>query len=162
MHLTVHELMSYTFEERARWERWFRENGDAMLAMPIAGTAENTIGQLVMHIFGPELRYVERMRNEPLTEYRALPGGTVEAVFGFGLKTRRAMRTFVDGLGEDGWDREVELVWPGVHTRATVRKIVCHVYIHEIRHWAQIAGLVRERGFEPPGGHDILFSGALA
>ncbi|MGC2197205.1 MAG: DinB family protein [Terriglobales bacterium] len=41
--------------------------------------------------------------------------------------------------------------------RATPRKIVTHVLMHEIRHWAQIATLLRLSGFavEP---QDYLFS----
>src|ERR1039457_1020169 len=77
MHLTVRELMSYTAEERGRWERWFRENGDEMLATPIAGPLETTIGQLVMHIFGPEVSSARRLRKEPLTGYRSLPSASV-------------------------------------------------------------------------------------
>ena len=64
MYLTVKELLQFTDEERARWDRWFQSNGDELLGMPIAGDRENTIGRLIMHIFGPELRYVERLRNE--------------------------------------------------------------------------------------------------
>ncbi len=161
MHLTIAELMAYTAEERERWEAWFRSHGDEVLSMPIAGTLETTIGQLVMHVFGPELRYVQRLRNEPQVDYRALPHGCVEAVFGFGLKTRQAMREFIAGLAPEDWDRTMEYPVRDFRITATVRKTICHVYIHEIRHWAQIARLVRERGFEPPGNHDLLMSAAL-
>jgi uncharacterized damage-inducible protein DinB len=161
MHLTVAELMAYTAEERARWEDWFRANGDEVFSMPIAGTMETSIGQLVMHVFGPELRYVQRLRNEDQTDYRALPHGSVEAVFGFGLQSRSAMRDFIDGLAAADWDRVMEYPVRNFWVRASIRKTICHVYIHEIRHWAQIARLVRERGFEPPGNHDLLMSSAL-
>jgi uncharacterized damage-inducible protein DinB len=153
--------MSYTAEERGRWERWFRENGDEMLATPIAGPLETTIGQLAMHIFGPELSFAQRLRNEPLTGYRSLPSASVDAVFGFGLKTRQAMREFVDALAPADWDRVVEYPFHTYQFRVTIRKTICHLYIHEIRHWAQIARLVHERGFDPPGEHDLLFSAAL-
>ena len=46
--------------------------------------------------------------------------------------------------------------------RASVRKIVFHVLLHEIRHWAQIAKMLRERGFVPSGNHDLLASSALS
>ena len=43
----------------------------------------------------------------------------------------------------------------------TPRKLLFHILIHEIRHWAQIALAVRLAGFEPPGDHDLFFSTAL-
>jgi uncharacterized damage-inducible protein DinB len=55
----------------------------------------------------------------------------------------------------------VEYSLRGRAVRASIRKTLFHVYIHEIRHWAQVARLVRERGFPPPGDHDLLFSSAL-
>jgi uncharacterized damage-inducible protein DinB len=44
--------------------------------------------------------------------------------------------------------------------KATPRKIVVHVLLHEIRHWAQIATLLRLTGVTD-GFHDILFSPAM-
>jgi uncharacterized damage-inducible protein DinB len=33
--------------------------------------------------------------------------------------------------------------------------------LHEVRHWAQIAAVVRMAGFAPPGNHDLFYSKAL-
>ena len=41
------------------------------------------------------------------------------------------------------------------------RKLLFHIVIHEIRHWAQIALAVRLAGLEPPGDHDLFNSRAL-
>jgi uncharacterized damage-inducible protein DinB len=43
----------------------------------------------------------------------------------------------------------------------TPRKLLFHILLHELRHWAQIALAVRLAGFEPPGDHDLFFSKAL-
>jgi uncharacterized damage-inducible protein DinB len=161
MHLTVEELIHYTDEERARWEKWFGENGEDLLKMPLTGDRENSVGALVMHIFGPELRYIQRLKDEPLTEYRARPCSTVDQVFGFGLESRRALRDYVLGLKPEDWARSVRLQIAGHERTATVRKIILHALLHEVRHWAQIARIMRERGFAPPGGHDLLMSEAL-
>ena len=81
MHLSLEELLRYTDEERSRWELWFRENGPDLLRMPIAGR-QPTVGAMILHIFGPELRYVQRIEGDALTEYRGLPSKTIEEVFG--------------------------------------------------------------------------------
>jgi uncharacterized damage-inducible protein DinB len=160
MQLGLNELVRYTDEERSRWEMWFRENGPDLLRMPIAGR-DATVGALILHIFGPELRYVQRIAGDPVTEYRGLPSKTVEEVFGFGIETRRALRQFFARAKPEDWDRQIDLHLAQGPQQATVRKLIGHVLIHEIRHWAQIARIMRERGFEPPGGHDLLMSSAL-
>jgi len=161
MHLSVEELIHYTDEERARWEKWFRENGENLLKTPIAGDRETTVGALLLHIFGPELRYIQRLQDEPLSEYRGRPSTTVDQVFGFGLESRRELRNFVIGLKPEGWTRSVAVEAGGATRTATVRKIVLHTLMHEVRQWAQVAQIMRERGFVPPGGHDLLESEAL-
>jgi uncharacterized damage-inducible protein DinB len=161
MHLSVEELLHYTDEERERWERWFAENGEDLLKMPITGERENTVGALIMHIFGPERRYVQRLLNEPLTEYRDRPSTHINEVFGFGLEARKLMRDFVRTAKPEDWTRVVELNIAGHTRRASVRKIVLHALMHEVRHWAQVARIMRDRGFAPPGGHDLLTSSAL-
>jgi uncharacterized damage-inducible protein DinB len=162
MYLSVHELLHYTDEERSRWERWFRQNGEDLLKMPLAGDRESTVGALILHIFGPELRYVQRLRNESLDEYRARPCSHIDELFGFGLETRKAMRQFAQSARPEDWDRMLDFGIAGRHYSASTRKIVLHVLIHELRHWAQVARIMRERGFVPPGDHDLLMSSALA
>ncbi len=41
------------------------------------------------------------------------------------------------------------------------RKLLFHMALHEVRHWAQIAAAVRAAGFAPPGDHDLFYSKAL-
>jgi uncharacterized damage-inducible protein DinB len=161
MQLSVEELLHYTEEERQRWEHWFRENGEEMLKMPLAGESETTVGALILHIFGPELRYVQRLRNETLSEYRGRPCEHVDEIFGFGLRTRKSMRDFVRTAKPEEWARVLEFNIAGRAYRATVRKIVLHALLHEVRHWAQMARIMRDRGFAPPGDHDLLTSSAL-
>ena len=70
------------------------------------------------------------------------------------------MEQFIRSLEEHEFDevRSIEVrdrQWP-----VTPRKLLFHILVHEIRHWAQIALAVRLAGFAPPGDHD-LFSHAL-
>lgn len=161
MHLSVEELLHYTDEERQRWEKWFSENGEDLLRMPVSGDRDNTIGALILHMFGPELRYVQRLRGEPLTEYRGRPCHHIEEVFGYGLETRKQMRSFVLQARPEDWVQVHELDIAGRRYSASTRKIILHTLLHEVRHWAQVARVMRERGFAPPGEHDLLTSSAL-
>ena len=161
MQLSVEELLRYTDEERAKWERWFRDNGEELLKTPISGERDHTIGELILHMFGPELRYVQRLKNEPLTEYRGRPCAHIDELFGFGFESRKAMRDFVKQAKPQDWYRTIDFNVAGRQFRASFRKVIVHALMHEIRHWAQVARLMRERGFAPPGDHDLLMSSAL-
>jgi uncharacterized damage-inducible protein DinB len=87
-------------------------------------------------------------------------------MFAFGHETREGLRQFVDEAKPEDWGRMHQFTLrPNAHQqyqiRATTRKIIVHVLMHEIRHWAQIARVVREHGMAPPGDHDLLLSDAL-
>jgi uncharacterized damage-inducible protein DinB len=161
MHLTVEELLQYTDEERARWEQWFRDNTEDLLKVPIQSDRENTIGALVLHIFGSELRFAQRLNGELPAEYRHRPCHHIDESFGFGIESRKALRRFVRHATPEDWERVLEFEIAGHVYKASARKIVFHVLLHEIRHWAQIAKLLRERGFVPGTNRDFLTSSAL-
>ena len=156
MYLTIKELLDFTSEERDRWDRWFQSNGDAMLAMPVIG-AHSTVGRLIVHTFGLELHIVESLRGDRFSNDTTLPAATVDAVFGYGLKARRTLRDFIAALSADDWNRTVEFA--AAHT--TIRKLVLHALIHEVRHWAQVSRIMTERGFAPPDDADFLLSRSL-
>ncbi|PYV21615.1 MAG: hypothetical protein DMG27_20285 [Acidobacteria bacterium] len=61
------------------------------------------------------------------------------------------------GSGCPAIDPLLELKFPNAVGTATPRKIVIHILLHEIRHWAQIATLLRVSGLTGEF-HDFLFS----
>jgi len=161
MHLSVQELLHYTDEERQRWEQWFHENGAELLKMPVGGRHDMSVGALLLHVFGSEARCVQRLRHEPLHEYRERPCERIEEVFGFGLEKRGMMRDFVQSATDQDWKRIVELQVDGRGYRVSARKLVLYTLLHELRHWAHLERVMRDRGFEPPGEHGLLDSSAL-
>ena len=159
MQLTVDELIGYTDEERAKWERWFAARGDEPLRLRPAGDLHADLGALLLHIFGPEHHYVQFLSGDyDFADLTRVPTGDASALFEFGRRGRAALRAWVASARAEDWERRVE---PREEFPVTARKIVAHVLLHEIRHWAQIAALVRQRGLAPPGDHDLLFSHAL-
>lgn len=155
------ELIHYTDEQRARWEQWFRDNGEDLLKMPLKGDRDACLGGLLLNIFGTERRYLQRLSDEPLSGYRGRPCGTIDQVFGFGLESRRTLRDYVRVRRPEDWSRTVQFEIGGKARHATVRKVILHTLLHEVRVWAEIARLMRERGFDPPAEDDLLDSTAL-
>src|SRR5262249_36559723 len=99
----------------------------------------------------------ERLSGRPLTDPASIPNDNVEALFEFGQRSRSEFRGFLETFPESEWDvlREYKILQFTV--TATPKKIVTHVLMHEIRHWAQIATLLRLHGFVSEF-HDFLGS----
>ncbi len=165
MHLTIKELLDYTDEERAKWRAWFAARGNEPLKIALAGDTHQSVGALILHCFWAECFYACWMRGEVLTnesavvqQHKDLPADDGAAIFDFGATTRHMMRSFADGASEAEWARVREAEALGLHLEGPARKLIAHILIHEIRHWAQIAFAVRQHGLAPPGDHDLIFS----
>jgi uncharacterized damage-inducible protein DinB len=138
------DLIAYTDWQRAKWHVLLRQHADALQTTvgPNGDGRFANIGDLVKHVFSAEKRYVDRLSNRPLTDPASIPND-VEARFAFGRQSRQALREFIDSLPATEWDIAQEHTLLGRKLRLTPRKIVVHVVLHEIRHWAQIATLLR-------------------
>lgn len=159
--LDFEELHRYTLEERDKWRLFFELHPDAMDAPIQSGGRFPTVGKLIDHIFLVEQRHLQRLRGEALAEQTGLTGNNAPPLFNYGASVRRELEQFVGDLDDDvaGELRTFNVrnqEWP-----MSPRKLLFHILLHEIRHWAQIALAVRQAGLEPPGDHDLFFSRAL-
>jgi uncharacterized damage-inducible protein DinB len=155
-------LMNYTDWERQKWRKFLQQHREALKTSvgPHADTRFQTVGDLVKHIFSAETRYVERLSEKPLTDTASIPDDDLDALFGFGQQSRKALAEFIGSFPVEGWDVQRDFQFFGNFLRATPKKMIIHVLLHEIRHWAQIATLFRFNGFKGDF-HDFLFSPVL-
>ncbi|OFW11659.1 MAG: hypothetical protein A3H96_03065 [Acidobacteria bacterium RIFCSPLOWO2_02_FULL_67_36] len=161
MNLAYDELLRYTSAERDKWRRWLTTNPSAMEAPVQPDGRLPTVGRLIDHIFLVERRHLQRLTGDRLSDSTGLTANNVPPLFDYGASVRRELEQYVGELDDDVADQvrtfEVrEQQWP-----MTPRKLLFHILVHEIRHWAQIALAVRLAGFEPPGDHDLFYSKAL-
>lgn len=159
--LTVDELLRFTGGEREKWRGWFVEHAGAIDAPVQPAGRLPTVGKLVDHIFLAERRTLQRLSGEPAADKTGLSGTNAPPLFDFGASVRRELEQYVANLGEDEADELrtfaiADRQWP-----LTPRKLLFHILLHEIRHWAQVTLAVRLAGFEPPGDHDLIHSKAL-
>jgi uncharacterized damage-inducible protein DinB len=161
---TLDDLLAYSEWERDEWHQWFRNNGPAALAVDLG--PHNTgriqdVGELVRHIFSAEKRYVERCLQSPLTDTSTIAADDVEALFAFGVETRRALRELLASFPDSEWDASREMSF-GTHSRlVTCRKMILQAVTHELRHWAHVAAFLRQAGYKP-GFHDLIASPLFA
>ena len=159
--LRLDELLRYTAGERDKWRIWLSARPQAMEAAVQPGGALPTVGKLIDHIFLVERRHLQRLMGEELSRSTGLTGSNVPPLFDYGASVRRELEQFVGDLDADVADELRTFVVRERQCSMTSRKLLFHILIHEIRHWAQIALAVRLAGHEPPGDHDLFFSNAL-
>jgi uncharacterized damage-inducible protein DinB len=99
--------------------------------------------------------------SEVVKQNKDLPADEAEKIFAFGLFARQQMRAFTDAATPDDWEGVHEVKAGNLVIRGSARKLIAHILIHEIRHWAQIASIVRQNDLAPPGEHDLVFSPAF-
>ena len=155
------ELIRYTSAEREKWRGWFARHAAAIDAPVQPGGRLPTVGKLIDHIFLVEQRHLQRLTEVPLSESTGLSGSNAPPLFDYGASVRRELEQFAADLDPDLADEQRPLEVRGQRYMTSPRKLLFHILVHEIRHWAQIALAVRLAGFEPPGEHDFFYSTAL-
>jgi uncharacterized damage-inducible protein DinB len=115
---------------------------------------------LVRHIFSAEKRYVKRLSGRSLTDTASIPNDNIEELFQFGRQSRNEFAELVETFPAQEWDTPKDFKILNFSVRTTPRKIVVHVLMHEIRHWAQIGTMLRLNGLKGDF-HDFLFSPAM-
>ena len=160
MQLRLEDLLDYTDWQRESWHAFFRQHGVPALGIGVGPNGDGrfrTVGELVRHVFSAEKRFIERLAGRPLTDTSSIPVDDVDGLFVFGRQSRSDLRAFVASLPATQWDVSQEMTILDRTINVSPRKIVVHVALHEIRHWGQIATLVRLNGLAA-GFQDFLFS----
>jgi uncharacterized damage-inducible protein DinB len=161
LHLSIDELLRYSSEERDKWRRWLAARPAALDAAVQASGRFPTVGKLIDHIFLVERRHLQRLAGQPVTETTGLTGNNVAPLFDYGASVRREMEQFLRELDEEEADAVRTIEVRDRQWTMSPRKLLFHILLHELRHWAQIALAVRLGGFDPPGEHDLFHSSAL-
>ena len=160
--LSYNELLRYSNEERDKWRQWFSGHPEAMESpVQSADGRLPTVGKLIDHIFLVERRHLQRLRQERLSDSTGLSAQNAPPLFDYGASVRRELESFVETLDEDEADETRTFDVQNQQWPMTPRKLLFHILLHEVRHWAQIALAVRNAGFEPPGQHDLFYSRAM-
>lgn len=158
MNLEFSELAAYTQGEREKWRSWFDAHPSAFEAPVQPGGRFPVVWDLLDHLFLVEARHTLRILREAVVDQTGVARGDSDALWRFADSSRARLLKTVQDLTETAV-REF-----GVRDqtfRMTPRKLVFHILIHEVRHFAQIAVAVRNAGFPPPGEHDFFYARAV-
>jgi uncharacterized damage-inducible protein DinB len=161
LQLSYDELLRYTSDEREKWRSWLQVHPEAMDAPLQPGGRFPTVGKLIDHVFLVERRHLQRLTGDPVSESTGLTGNNAPPLFDYGASVRRELEQFAREVDEDEADEPRTFVVRDLTVTMSTRKLMFHILLHEIRHWAQIALAVRLAGLDPPGEHDLYYSRAL-
>jgi uncharacterized damage-inducible protein DinB len=159
--LSFGELLDYASEETNHWRDWFRKNPSALeLQCDIAGA--KTVRDVVLHIVAVQMRYAERLLNQPITEYSELESNSAEDLFTLAHKSAEDLRSFAVAANDADWDGSLTFPTRSAGTlTASRRKIFVHALLHGLRHWAQLAAYLRQHNHKQDWQHDFIFSSVI-
>jgi uncharacterized damage-inducible protein DinB len=162
--VTATELIQWNDETAQRWKALISANPQALDFDCDVYGVENVRG-LLRHMFAVETRYAQRLSGEPVTPYEQIPDGFDDPIGELFALHDSAIATYRKLLADKSvdWDEKLEFTTVSMGKRSATRKrILFHSLLHGIRHYAQLATLVRQHEVKPEWPMDFLFSGATA
>jgi uncharacterized damage-inducible protein DinB len=152
------DLLAYCEEESQNWRRWLAANPNA-LTTPLNNVAlASDALELVLHIVAVDLRYSERLLDQPVTPYEQLPKDAAQ-LFVIHDRAFANLRKFLTSAQPDDWNIKLDFPTRTMGTlTGTRRKIFAHTLLHSVRHWAQLATMLRQAGYKQDWQHDFLFT----
>jgi uncharacterized damage-inducible protein DinB len=162
INISLDELVGWTAEERAKWLPWLKANPAAMEVQVQPGGRFPTVGALIDHIFLVEVRHTLRLQGKELPTTSGIDTGDIDALFAYAERGREGVRQYLPTLSAPDLNKPREVVVASGTYPLSPRKLLFHMALHEVRHWAQIAAAVRMAGFAPPGDHDLFYSKSIA
>lgn len=159
--ITLEELLGWNGEERTKWLTWLKKNPAALDVAVQPGGRFPTVASLIDHIFLVEVRHTLRLQGKELPAATGIAAGDLDALFTYAARGREAVHRFLPSLNPMDLNKPRDVVVATGTYPLSPRKLLFHMALHEVRHWAQIAAAVRVAGFTPPGDHDLFYSKSL-
>ena len=156
--LTAEQLIVWVDHTAIHWCDLFRERPDA-LALPSDIMECGNVGGLMQHIVAAQLRYAERLSGLPISDYKDIPFDSADALFATHRRSLEMMRALL--ASPIDWEERITFA---TRSRgdfsASRRGVLFHALLHAIRHYAQLATLLRHHGIKSTFGGDYLFEEA--
>lgn len=161
MTIRFEALLAYSDYERQKWREWIAADPKRMAIVLQPGNRFPTAAELLDHIFFVERRHLCRLQGSALPEETGVPLGDWKRLFEYADLVRADFRRYVSDLTDVTADGVMTFTPVGLGpVTMSRRRLVTHVFLHEVRHFAQLALAARTAGLDPPGNHDLfLFEG---
>jgi len=123
-------------------------------------SSDETIAGTLQHIVYLELRFANLIAGGSKVPLEDIPLDSIDAIHATHGRAFAIVRQFLADPTFD-WSRELIFEIPGLDpVNASCETFLVHMTMHSIRHYAQLATLVRQGGFELNWRMDYLFTEA--
>ncbi len=154
--LTGEELLAWLEATADGWKALVEEHQE-VLRMPCDVRESQTAGDLLEHIAAVELWYATRLRGDAELVFPKAEERSIGAIHGLHVEALAVLRELL-GRPQTFWDERMELPTRSAGVVLVARRaVLVHLAMHAIRHYAQLATLVRQNGVKPGWAMDYLF-----
>jgi uncharacterized damage-inducible protein DinB len=158
--ITGAELQKWVEHTSDDWKKLLTAHPEA-LDFPCDIRETQTVAQLLQHIVAVELRYTERLHELPQTDYAAIPFDSVAAIYATHDRAMDMLRPLLDNDGA-WWEEVLEFKTRSAGIlRVSRRTALGQLLTHSIRHYAQLATLVRTHGIKHDLNADYILMGLV-
>ncbi len=152
----LQELARYCASETDRWYAWLAEQEPAVLSRSVGEAQIATVGILLMHVAWVERAYADVLVGAPVASYEWVTPETLEPIRAVHADAFAKLDRFLAVADDAALARELTLRVMGMRLTASAGKMVAHLLVHGIRHYAQLAMKLREQGHATPWPHDLI------
>jgi uncharacterized damage-inducible protein DinB len=157
---TLSALLAWNRAESRRWKAWFAAH-PAALDLPM-GAGGGTVRKAIHHTVVVDLRYGQRLTGLPVSAFETIDVGDLDGLFALAERAHDLLEGWLAGATPAMLDQVHTFMTLSAGERsASARKILLHACTHHVRHWAQIASVVRMHGLKSDWPHDLLLSDAM-
>jgi len=155
--LSADELLAWN-EHTTQTLRTLIEQHPEILQLECDIYNTKTVAELLRHIVAVETRFAQRLAGVEESPYDAIPYSSAAEIFAVHDTALAGLRAEL--AKDDDWDRKLEFQTISLgRLRAPRKALLFHALLHSIRHYAQLATLLRQHGFAPGRQLDYLIMG---
>jgi uncharacterized damage-inducible protein DinB len=157
--ISVENLVAWNDTNAQRWHEFILAT-PLVLGLPCDIRNGRTVADTFQHIVAVELRYAQRLAGLPESRYEEIPKNTIDSLHAAHELALGLVRNLLANPAYD-WSAEltIDTISAG-RLRASRETILLHLTLHSMRHYAQLATLLRQLGYKTTWPMDYLFAGA--
>ena len=158
------DLLRYNESEATKWRGWLEAQPSDLLDVPFGNAAKRmgNVREMIWHIFITEWVYACVLNGEPYDGWDQFKRDSVAELFAIGDGARAGLRKYLANASDAEMGSSLTLSAAGFTISGSARKFLTHTFVHSLRHWAQLATVLRQDGHETNWPHDFVLSDAIA
>lgn len=157
------DLLRYRKSEAEKWHGWMEKQPPAVLDVPFGDVVKRmgNVREMLWHIFMVEWVYACVLNGEPFGDWDQFKRETLAELFAIGDQAHARVSAYLAGATEADMTKPLTLSGGGTTISGSARKFLAHSLLHSLRHWAQLATVLRQQGYETNWHHDFVLSDVM-